>query len=151
MSRKEKLKNKKYPTTRRDFKEKLQKKCVSCKYNQNGYCTKHNAIVNEAIGICSTEENDIYITYNNIVRKMPKALDVDGHIKKQSFGPEHYSKIYHNQLRKKQLDACRQCEHFGKDGWCTQTKTWCINSTKCCNTLINISKTYKLKKRKKKK
>ena len=74
MNQMKNTKNKGFPTTRKDFINKMNKMCYYCHYNDNGYCTKHNGKTKEAIGICS-KENKSYITYENKAYKMPNSLD----------------------------------------------------------------------------
>lgn len=146
MNKMKNTQNKTFSTSRKDFINSMNKKCYYCNYNNSGYCTKHKGKTSEAIGICSKELNDTYITYNDKAYKMPKSTKHPNASKK--LGYEHYKSIRNNQLRAEQIKLCQACS-YNKGGWCTSTKKWCADSMNDCNILIMLKKTYKLKKRKK--
>lgn len=137
-----------FKRTRDTFKNAINKQCYYCKYNQDGYCLLHNAKTCDAIGICSTQKNETYITYQDKVYKMPKSLDVNNHIKKQCYSKTHYEKMRQKQMAKEQIKICHACEQ-NKSGWCSKNSKWCNLCWDSCATLKELKRTYKLKKRKK--
>lgn len=141
-------KGKTYNRTRDTFKNSMNRQCYFCKNNQDGYCTKYSAKSCDAIGICSTLKNETYITYQNKVYKMPKSLDSNNYAKKQCFNQSHYKKIRQNQMKKEQVKICKECE-FNANGWCTSKLKWCNSCWDSCINLIELKRTYKLRKAKK--
>ena len=150
MNQMKNTKNKGFPTTRKDFINKMNKMCYYCHYNDNGYCTKHNGKTKEAIGICS-KENKSYITYENKAYKMPNSLDEKNkNIKKQVIKKNYYKNLRQKQLIREQVKTCQTCSNC-QCGWCVKTKRWCSNSMNVCDTLLTLKKNFKLQKRKRKK
>ena len=148
MNKMKNTQNKVFATTRKDFRNEMNKMCYHCRFNNDGYCIKHLAKTKDAIGICSSEKNKSFITYEDKVYKMPNALeDGNNRIKKQVYSTQYYKNLRKKQLAREQVKMCQACS-FCKDGWCSKTKHWCSNSTTSCEKLITLSKEYKLKKRK---